>query len=65
MNWTEVWQGELGIYTVPHACGFQVDALERDTLEMFRLLRPVQDSFVPMNRLPLEVLRYPGLLLRG
>lgn len=41
---------------VSHACDFQVDALEQDVVEVFRLVRSLRNSLVPVNRIPPEVL---------
>jgi hypothetical protein len=41
---------------VVYACGFQVDALERDAFEVLRLVRSIKNSFAPISRVPPEVL---------
>ena len=39
-----------------YARGIQVDDLERDALEVLRLVRSIKNSFAPINRIPPEVL---------
>ena len=39
-----------------HACGFKVDALERDVSEVLKLARSMKDLFAPINRIPPEIL---------
>ena len=39
-----------------YGCYFQVDALERDTLEVHRLIRSIKNMSAPVNRIPSEVL---------
>jgi hypothetical protein len=46
----------VDLYVISHICGFQVDALERDALEVLRLIRSVKNSLAPINRVPPEVL---------
>ena len=42
--------------TIAYACGFQVDALERDAFEVLRLVRSLKNSLAPINRVPPELL---------
>ena len=48
-------KGPVDLCIVAHPCGFQVYSLERDAMEILRLVRIVRNTFAPINRLPPEV----------
>ena len=57
MTMSEVKQSKDNLYmNGTHVCGFQVDLLEREALEVLRLVRSIKNSLAPINRIPLEVL---------
>ena len=59
MKQAEVGETEVGpanSYITAHARCFQVDALERDALEVLRLIRSIKNSFTPINKTPPEIL---------
>ena len=42
-------EGTAYLHIVAHACGFQVEALERDAVEVLRLVRSMKNSLAPIN----------------
>ena len=46
----------MDLYIVAHARDFQVEALERDAVEILRLVRLIKSSLAPINNIPPEVL---------
>ena len=46
----------MDLYIAAYRRVLQVDALERDALEVLRLIRSVKNSFAPINQIPPEVI---------
>ena len=46
----------MGLCTLAYTSGFQVDALERDTFEVLRLVRSIKNSLASINKTPPEIL---------
>ena len=45
----------MDLFLVTYTCCFQMDVLERDALEVVRLVRSAKNSLAPINRIPPEV----------